>query len=96
MKGITPQDIAESISPAEELVVAMNVAMINAELIRQRFQGPETFELYLADNLTVGAQKAIAKPYLGHWHNPRIVRRLEGGVNLGWWFMLEAVRAPQE
>ena len=95
-KAVTPQDIAESITPAETLVVESNVAYINAELLRQRFQGPGVFEVYLAGNLTEAARKAIIKPYVGHWRNPRIERTSYGGVDMGLWFRLESIDAPQE
>lgn len=74
LRATTPLDIEESLQPGERLVVTSMVDMINAELIRQRFQGPESFRLPLVENLTEGARKGIVKVYVADWINPRIVR----------------------
>ena len=89
---VTPQDIADSITPAEKMVKASLTGMIDAELIRQRFQGPHTFELGLnTTSLTEGVRSAIVRAYSAHWRNPRIVRDDTSGV---WVFKLEALGAP--
>jgi hypothetical protein len=84
LKAVTPLDIEESIQPGERLAVTSMVDMINHELIRQRFLGPETFRLPLAGQLTEGARKAIVKVFIRDWINPRITS--EDGM---WYFSME-------
>lgn len=90
-RAVTPQDIAEIMTPAERLAVFSQIDKINSELIRQRFQGPDSFRLPLAESLTEAARNAIVRPYIAHWRNPRIV--LEDQM---WVFYLEAIGAPLE
>ena len=94
--GVTPSDIESIVSPMEQLVVQMAVSKINAELLRQRYEGPDPFELYIADHLTPGAIRAIEKPYVGHWRNPHIVQRDTTGQGPGFWFVLESFSTAQE
>lgn len=84
LKATTPTDIEEAIQPGERLAVTSMVTMINAELIRQRFQGPDSFRLPLAEHLTDGARREIVKVYVADWINPRILR--EDGM---WVFYLD-------
>lgn len=91
-KAVTPQDIAEIMSPAERMAVQSQIGMINTQLIHQRFAGPESFRLPLHGSLTEGARSAIVRPYVAHWRNPRIVQeRHEQGE---WVFYLEAIGTP--
>ena len=94
--GVTPSDIEAIITPMEQLVVQMAVGKINAELLRQRYEGPDPFELYIADHLTPGVIREIEKPYLKHWRNPRVVQRDSPGQDTEFWFVLESFNRPQE
>ncbi len=93
-RAVTPQDIAEIMTPAEQMAVFSQIDRINSKLIRQRFAGPETFRLPLPGALTEGARKAIVRPYLAHWRNPRIVEERHDQGD--WVFCLEALGAPVE
>jgi hypothetical protein len=93
--GVTPADIESQVQPAEQLVIELAVAKINAELMRQRYHGPEPFEVYLADHLTPNAIREVVKPYLGHWNNPRIERREEEDMFPQYWFILTPLQTQE-
>jgi hypothetical protein len=83
-------------SPAEQLVVNMAIMKINAELMRQRYAGPEPFQLFIAEHLTPGSRKAICKPFEPHWNNAHMVEvQQEFTMQQGWWFMLDAIHRPE-
>lgn len=92
-KAVTPQDIADSETPGQQLAVSSLIEKINTELLRQQYKGPETFWLPLAHNLTEGARTAIVRPYLPHWRNARI-EQIGVGESAMWCFRLDAIPTP--
>lgn len=70
---VGPRDIDESDSPAEKLAVQSLMGKIDGELLRQRFQGPHIFRLFLAEHLTTGAGYVIENAYDRLWKSAKVI-----------------------